>query len=212
MPTLLKSDELNRLTYDYSYTDKVMEIYLTEVVRLFASARIRLSHATAKQVQRISRELFEKLDSRARLYFGKIADHYYREMCGKHKLPDDWLDDFLLEYDPLTKYVYTNEVDRRAARFIEAVIATDGNPEEVNSKMRDWSRTARQYGDRVTDESVYAGMKKAGVTEVMWIATLDGKVCSDCRELHGKIFKLRNLPDKPHPNCRCTIRAVKYRQ
>ena len=44
-----------------------------------------------------------------------------------------------------------------------------------------------------------------------WKANLDAKSCEACRERHGKIYGMREIPvpEPPlHPNCRCTIEAM----
>ena len=41
-----------------------------------------------------------------------------------------------------------------------------------------------------------------------WVAILDLKTCAECRNNHGKIWAIEEVPeDKPplHPNCRCVI-------
>ena len=46
----------------------------------------------------------------------------------------------------------------------------------------------------------------------MWRAVLDVKTCKDCREKHGKIYKMSEIvkPRPPlHINCRCIIEKMK---
>jgi SPP1 gp7 family putative phage head morphogenesis protein len=37
----------------------------------------------------------------------------------------------------------------------------------------------------------------------MWNAINDRKTCSVCSSLDGNFYKLADVPDYPHPNCRC---------
>jgi len=52
--------------------------------------------------------------------------------------------------------------------------------------------------------------EKVGVTKVEWLtAPEDGRRCSICAGLNGKIFETGKAPGPPrHPDCRCTVMAV----
>lgn len=44
-----------------------------------------------------------------------------------------------------------------------------------------------------------------------WITVLDLKTCLECRECHGQIYRMDEVPDTEpplHPNCRCVIRPM----
>lgn len=44
-----------------------------------------------------------------------------------------------------------------------------------------------------------------------WIAELDLRTCTKCRERHGKIFSINEIPDTEpplHQNCRCEIKKM----
>ena len=62
--------------------------------------------------------------------------------------------------------------------------------------------------DLVSDEASMRAMTDAGIEKVMWITQQDERVCLDCDEKQGKIYKLSEVPDKPHPRCRCYLRPV----
>jgi len=54
-----------------------------------------------------------------------------------------------------------------------------------------------------------AQYERYGLTEVQWLTSNDGRVCSLCAPLHGKIFKMGEAPPIPrHPNCRCVLLPV----
>ncbi len=43
----------------------------------------------------------------------------------------------------------------------------------------------------------------------VWHTMSDGKVCSDCDSMEGKVFvHLEDIPDDLHPNCRCYIEEI----
>ncbi|WP_027725436.1 minor capsid protein [Tuberibacillus calidus] len=76
-----------------------------------------------------------------------------------------------------------------------------------NVKAYQSLRLIRTESARVITQAQEKLYRDSGVTEkVKWLATLDAKTDSECRELDGKIFDIDD-PYKPkipkHPNCRC---------
>lgn len=73
--------------------------------------------------------------------------------------------------------------------------------------------TARSEVIKASAKGTDASMEKAGVEEVVWLATLDKRVCETCEDLHESKWS-RSDPNRPmpvedtHPNCRCTFVAV----
>ena len=131
------------------------------------------------------------------------------------KLGSKWLDRFLKEYNPVTKYVYEHEVERKEARFFEAVVA-DKEADDRRALEQDyktarnlWKKQAKQYFVDVEDASAKQAYKDAGVKRVMWITEEDDRVCGICAARHGLIFPIDRVPDKPHYGCRCTLKPVK---
>ena len=60
----------------------------------------------------------------------------------------------------------------------------------------------------VEDAAVIEGYKKAGVEKVMWIAERDDRTCDTCLKRDGLVFPIRDIPDKPHYGCRCTLKPI----
>lgn len=53
-------------------------------------------------------------------------------------------------------------------------------------------------------------LEEMGVDQVVWVATIDNRVCPTCRDLHLSEWGVRQAPtpvSDTHPNCRCTIVA-----
>jgi SPP1 gp7 family putative phage head morphogenesis protein len=48
----------------------------------------------------------------------------------------------------------------------------------------------------------------AGIEEVEWVAEDDSRTCKICRERNGKVYKIDEIPPKPHYNCRCTLKLT----
>ena len=126
------------------------------------------------------------------------------------KVPDrKWLLAFLLGYNPVTKYVYEHEVDRKRARLTEAIIAVGVKQQEfITAFNLFWKQTA-QYGIDVTDASTLKAYKDMGVKKVRWKTEEDNRVCKTCKDRNNKIYPISKLPSKPHYNCRCWFEAVK---
>lgn len=149
-----------------------------------------------------------------------------------------WVDAILGEVSPVTKYRFDTETERKAQRLAEALIgaaaAVSGTPEEeetgkqtgvsegggrkptglgpgaeIDKAMRDWSRMVGQESIEITDAAVMEAYEAAGIARGMWLTERDGRVCSDCHQLDGKVFPLAEIPTKPHWNCRCRIVPVR---
>lgn len=141
----------------------------------------------------------------------EIAKKAYKEFYPTSETPPnrDWLMAILLAYDGVTKYVYEHEIDRKRARFAEALIATKKKQQEFSTAMSLlWKQTA-QYGITVTDEAVMQAYKDFGITKVRWIAEKDSRTCEVCRSRHNKIYPIGKAPKKTHYGCRCYYEAVK---
>jgi len=65
--------------------------------------------------------------------------------------------------------------------------------------------TASQVGEALnwTWNKLKGEVDKFLDEKVMWVAK-NPEACEDCKDLDGKVFKIRNLPIT-HPNCRCGI-------
>lgn len=82
---------------------------------------------------------------------------------------------------------------------IKKDIETTFNTSAYNSKRlteTEISRCSNSAFDRFCIET--------NVKKLRYVATLDGKLCSDCGQYHDKIFDLNNKIELPrHPMCRC---------
>ena len=133
----------------------------------------------------------------------------------KKAISEKWLDKLQSEYSPVTKYVYSREVERKRARFFEAIVA------DAEAKLRRdmesdyraaenaWIRQTRQATIDTEDRAAITAYRDAGVRRVRWIAQRDDKVCEECERLDGLVFSIDAVPDKPHYNCRCSLEPVK---
>ena len=126
------------------------------------------------------------------------------------KLPDKkWLLAFLLGYNPVTKYVYEHEVERKRARLAEAIISVGATQQEFTTASNLFWRQTAQYGIDVTDASTLKAYKDMGIEKVRWKTEEDNRVCKTCKDRNNKIYPIDNIPSKPHYGCRCWYEAVR---
>ena len=183
---------------EYNYTDKVVRYISLRFIRIFNNAKKKRK---PKEVIDDFHEMYEDLNDIAILAFLDIARHYWKGADRK------WVEEILDRYDPVTKYRYSEEVDRKRSRHTEAVIASETPEIETDRALRYWTNMVKQYADEVTDEAVKASLKKDGVKKIIWVTQRDNRVCSECSARDGKEYPINDIPTKPHIGCRCYVKA-----
>jgi hypothetical protein len=111
-------------------------------------------------------------------------------------------------YNPVTKYVYENELDRKRSRFAEGVISSDTPREEVELAKRLLIGMNKQFLDDATFDTVVKAFADAGVERVRWVTAVDDRRCKECKSRHHKVYSINNIPPKPHLHCRCYVEKV----
>lgn len=161
-----------------------------------------------------SEDLYRELDDINKKAFLEIAQKTYQEINPKSekKLDLAWLLTILLRYDPVTKYVYDHEVDRKRARFAESLIASKTKSKEFLTALNLWWKQTSQYGITVADTAVIQAYTDLGVKKVMWNTAKDDKVCKICKSRNKKIYPIDRIPDKPHYGCRCWFTPVEVKK
>lgn len=172
------------------------------------------------EATRQTKKTYAMLDSENRTAYLKIAQGSYEDAVATFgfapgKKPDaKWVYAFLLALNPVTKYLYDKEVERKRLRLAEAM-ASDreyGNPAGVQADIRTharaWWRQTEQYAIDIEDAAVLYAFEEAGVEEVRWVAEIDSRECKTCRERNGKVYKINQVPEKPHYLCRCYLMPV----
>lgn len=174
--------------------------------------------------------LYRKQAKKAELHYYEVATEAYilgLMECGigpvkahrmaEQAITDDWVRELLETEDPVTLYIFDNEVERKAQRLAEALAAVgSGRGSIENSRdllidraLRDWSRMLGQYAINMTDEAEMDAYVDAGLDEAMWLTAKDERVCRECRELDGQVFPIHVFPPKPHRGCRCRKKPVR---
>lgn len=178
-------------------------------------------------VMQSARRLYASLDKDNRAAWLELAIAKYNSTKPNGGKPpiQEWLYLLLEEHDPVTKYVYENEVPRKRDRLIEAVISTGqkwtngekpadiiadaaGKNKEYKKALGYWTRMTAHYCDEVSDAATLLAYTDAGVEEVIWHTSEDDRVCEECQERNGLVFKIDRIPPKPHWGCRCYVRPV----
>jgi SPP1 gp7 family putative phage head morphogenesis protein len=191
----------------YEYTDKMIRYLTKRFIRLFENAKSNLLPMDEVNILNYSKSMYDELEKMTETYLLKLAQKVYENTAQnkKRKIDKKWLCQALSEYDPVTMYVYLHEVDRKRARFAEAVMASTNRASEVDKALRYWSRMVNQYAVEITDKAVIDAYVDDEVSKVVWVTVDDEKRCRECAERDGKIYDIDDIPPKPHLNCRCIV-------
>lgn len=189
----------------YDYMDGLLMIFRKFMVKQFEN--YKHSDESLSKTKKLYKLLYETVCK----LFLKIVKHYYKKAGGKRKKYDeDWLFDFLLEFDPITGYQFANEWERKMYRCYEEVESQKKAKKNPNLKKQVelLNSQVTQKSIETADYGTVEGYRENGVKKVLWVATLDHKTCDECRERNGKIFRIDEIPQK-HYNCRCILKAVR---
>lgn len=193
---------------NYEYTDKVIAYIDKRLIEMYSHLKSLVSFDALNVLKEVN-FLYREIGILVRKMFIKLAEKSYADNAGNIRIIDErWLDKLLNAYDPVSKYVFTHEEDRKRARLIEALISSDTKAKEIDAALRLMSFMCRIYAVRVTDEAALQAFRDGGANRVKWIAEKDEKTCSVCHLRGGKIYEIGKLPPKPHLNCRCRYEEV----
>ena len=129
-------------------------------------------------------------------------------MMAEKAIDEEWVNKILDEPDPVTKFRFDSETDRKAYRLVEAIAVAENRNAEIDKALRLWSRQLGQYAINFTDYAALQAFADAGADYAEWVSQRDGRVCGECHELDGQVFLIDEMPAKPHWNCRCFWRPV----
>lgn len=190
----------------YKTTDKIIGYLNKQYIKQFSRLKSLVSFDEVNVLQSVT-EIYDKLGRITKSAYLVLAKITYEKQIGEQPLgiSDMWVVDFLNRYDPVTKYVFTNEADRKRMRLVEALIASTAKAKEIDAAMRAWSLMCAQYAVEVTDEANLQALKDKGVRIVRWRTEDDEKRCNECVRRDGKVYDIDNVPPKQHLHCRCWI-------
>ena len=194
----------------YSKTDKTIAYLNKQYAKLFR----RTIAADELNVINKSHEIYDnayKLIEQEAVRLVKSVYGGYRkpsEGDSEEFDPTSFVMALLLAYNPVTKYVFKNEIERKRSRFAEGVIASNTPSAEVALARRLLAGITSQFMDDATFESMVQAFRDNGVKEVRWVTEVDDRRCKQCAGRHNKIYPINKIPPKPHIHCRCWVEEV----
>lgn len=190
----------------YEFADSVMNYLNGRFYEMFNGLKSKLLSIDEINLLQSVKALYNELDELVREMMYNIAVYAYENADGDDvsHITDTLLSQMVFEeYDPVLKYVYENEVERKCSRLFESLVATERDAAEVDTALRYWSAMIAQYAITVTDIATLTAYRDSEVTEVEWICVGDGKECGICHERNGAVYLIEDVPPKPHIGCRC---------
>lgn len=193
----------------YEYTDKIMEAVNRKVVREFGKLkRSILSFDEINAVRTSVNRCYKAVLKEVVAAYIKIAIYYYKKAGGDTKDMAVVIENILGGYNPVTKYIFDTEWDRKRSRAFESIVATKSYA-EIDKAERILSRQIAQFADESTDTATLLGYEDSDIDFVQWVAKLDNRVCEECRDRNGNIYPVTKVPPKPHPRCRCEFKPIR---
>lgn len=193
----------------YSKTDKTITYLNRQYGRMFR----RMTAFDELNVIDISHEIYDEAYQLAereaiRLVESVYGSYHRGEEAETAFDPVAFVLALVLAYNPVTKYVFKNEIERKRSRFAESVIAGDIPAEEIARAKRLLAATNAQFMEDVTFDALIQALRDNGTKMVRWVTAVDDRRCRQCAALHGKRFPIDKVPAKPHIHCRCYVEEV----
>ena len=197
-------------TTPYKKTDKTITYLNKQYGRMFRKA----ASFDALNIIDISHEIYEEAYQLAEQEAIRLVESVY----GSYRRQDEGTNEsfdpvsfvlaLVLSYNPVTKYVFKNEIDRKRARLAESMLASTTPAEEIALAKRLLAATNAQFMDDVTFDTLIQAYKDNGTKMVRWVTAVDDRRCKQCAARHGKKYPIDKVPAKPHIHCRCYVEEV----
>ena len=192
----------------YSKTDKTIAYLNKKYAKLFRS----LTSFDELNVIQVSHEIYDEVLQLVELESTRLVKSVYDSYREGGPISVENANAIVLAlmmaYNPVTKYIFKNELERKRARFAEGVISSDTPKEEVELAKRLLAALSRQFEEDATFDALIQAYQDDGVEEVRWITAVDDRRCAECKSRHNKIYKIDDIPPKPHRFCRCYVEKV----
>ena len=214
----MKADNVNI----YAACDKAIKAMNRENVEAFG--RLKAADFDEVNIIRTVKAVYSKAAKRARKRYYEVGFEAYllgMAMCGEepkkaHRMAEkaiteEWVDRILTETDFVTMYRFDTETERKAMRLAEALETGINRNAEIDKALRFLSMMFGQYAINVTDYAVVQAFQDYGVEMAEWITAKDERVCNECHAYDTQVFRIDEVPPKPHWGCRCRLRPV-FRQ
>lgn len=186
----------------YAYTDKALKYLRRYYIKAFSNAKM-LIRSDDLNIVSISKELYADISEETERVFRMIARNKHKEICGEDFLVGMWLSGMLDKADPLTGYVWRNDIERKRQYFAEAIMSGEPVDNAAKKALRYWYGSQKQYADLITDAAALQAYEDKGMKFVKWRTAKDERVCPECSERDGMVYPIKYAPVKPHYGCRC---------
>lgn len=200
----------------YEPCDKAIQAMNRENVEAFG--KLKMANWDKVHVIRTVAAVYNNSHKRARKRYYEVAFEAYvlaMLICGErankaHELAEKaitekWIDEILMQTDPVALYRFDSETERKAYRLAEALEVSPERNREIDKALKEWSRQLGQFAINVTDYAALMAYKDYGITEVEWISMEDARVCNECYAYDRQTFSIDEVPTKPHWGCRCVV-------
>ena len=192
----------------YSKTDKTIAYLNKQYAKLFS----KVTSFDELNVISVSHEIYDEALKVTEKEAARLVKSVYDSTSEEHAMSGESALAFvlalMLAYNPVTKYVYKNELDRKRSRFAEGVISSDTPREEVELAKRLLIGMNKQFADDATFDATVKAFEDDGVKRVRWITAADDRRCQECKSRHGKVYDIDKIPAKPHLHCRCYVEKI----
>jgi hypothetical protein len=171
---------------------------------------------TKKHIDKLYKRVYADIKQEFASVLNPIYQEIYNEVIelgyegDSQELNILWLEKFFKEYNPVTKYVFLNEIDRKKSRLFESLVAsTSERTHSYATAEKQLLKQIDQYAIDLEDYIAMAVFSDLNVERVKWVAEKDYKTCSECKELDGETFAIDEAPAKQHYHCRCILVPVR---
>lgn len=196
----------------YEFTDKAIAQINRTIQHEFSRLRkTALAFDELYILQDAVNDCYSTILRECKKMYRDIANNAYKDVTGRDTMFTAlWIEQFLLGYDPVTKYVFAHEFDRKRARTFEALAASKSKDigKELKQAMYNLAVQTKQYAEEVTDTATLKGYVDAGIERVRWVTEADERVCHECASREGRTYAVDKVPVKPHIRCRCYLLPV----
>lgn len=196
----------------YEQTDKELKKLTTILVREFGKLKRKsiLSFDNLNSLRKSVDDCYRKCYSAIVDSYTEIAKFYYKAGGGEETaITALMIEHFLSDnIDPVSKYIFKTETDRKRARTFEALAVSQNATKDADEALKAFHKQVKQFADNVTDEFTLRAYNDSGVKKVRWKTEEDSRVCRICGERNNEIYPIKKVPPKPHIGCRCYLLPV----
>lgn len=203
----------------YDACDRAIKAMNRENLEMFG--RLKMAKWDQINIIRTVVDVYRKSAKKARKRYWEVAFEAYvygMYLCGmevkdaqkkaEKSITMKWVDEVLEQTDIVTLYRFDTETERKAYRLAETLEVAQDRDYEINKALRYWSQQLGQFSISVTDQAVIQAFIDYGLELAEWETAEDERVCNECYALNGQVFRITEVPPKPHYGCRCRFRPV----